>query len=307
MKRSTLRIGALLVAVNCIVLRASSAAESPAQDQAIQQTAKAFVEAFDSGNAPAVAALWTDEGEYIVGETTVKGRPAIQQLYEEFFRAHPGSKMEVSIDSIRTLAPTVAIEQGTASVTSSSDGAPSASAYTAVHVKQGDKWLMASVRESPTPLPSARQGLQELAWLVGSWAAWGDAAKVEVTYDWIANKNFLRSETTVTSNEGPASGGTQIIGKDPLSGQIVSWFFNADGGHGYGVWSHDGSRWLIRTQGAAADGAPTTATNVLYHADDNVLSWQSVDRTAGDQPLPNTKEIVIERVSGAHQETNNSK
>jgi hypothetical protein len=90
----------------------------------------------------------------------------------------------------------------------------------------------------------------------------------------------------------------QIIGKDPLTGRIVSWFFNADGGHGYGVWSRDGSHWLIQTEGVAADGAPTTATNVLYHADDKVLSWQSVDRTTGNHSLPNTKEIVIERVSG---------
>ena len=97
-----------------------------------------------------------------------------------------------------------------------------------------------------------------------------------------------------------APGGMQIIGKDPLTGRIVSWFFNADGGHGYGVWTKDGARWLIRTQGATADGAPTTAINVLYHADDNVLSWQSVNRTVGDQSLPNTKEIVIERVSGGN-------
>ena len=157
---------------------------------------------------------------------------------------------------------------------------------------------MASVRESDTPHSLPGQRLQDLGWLVGSWAAWGDAAKVEVTYDWIANKNFLRGETIVNANEGATSGGMQIIGQDPLTGQIASWFFNADGGHGYGVWSQDGSRWLIHTQGTTADGAPTTATNVLYHPDDTVLSWQSVNRTVGDQSLPNTQEIVIERVSG---------
>ena len=103
MKRSTLRIGAVLIAANGIVLQASRAAEPSAEDNAIRQSARAFAEAFDSGNAAAVAALWTDDGEYIVGQTTVKGRPTIERLYAEFFRAHPGARMEVRVDSIRTL------------------------------------------------------------------------------------------------------------------------------------------------------------------------------------------------------------
>jgi uncharacterized protein (TIGR02246 family) len=296
MKRPTLKIGAVLIAANGIVLQVTGAAESMAEDNAIQQSARAFVDAFDSGNAAAVANLWTDDGEYIVGETTVKGRPAIQRLYEEFFRAHPGSRMEVRIDSIRTLAPTVAIEHGTASVHDSPNGPPSASSYTAVHVKQGDKWLMASVRESETTLSPTGQNLQELAWLVGTWAAEGDAVKIGVMYDWIANNNFLRGETIINTNAGSTSGGLQIIGRDPLTGRLVSWFFNADGGHGYGVWTRDGSTWLIQTEGAAANGVPTSATNVLYHPDEHVASWQSMNRTLGDAMLPDAKEIVIERV-----------
>src|SRR5262245_788892 len=81
-------------------------ARSPEQT-AIEETARAFVQAFDAGNAQAVAALWTDDGEYIVGQRTVKGRPAIQQLYDSFFKANPGSKMEVKIDSVRVLVPNV--------------------------------------------------------------------------------------------------------------------------------------------------------------------------------------------------------
>ncbi len=274
-----------------------AAAPSPEQN-AIQETARAFVQAFDAGQAEAVAALWAEDGEYISGQRTVKGRPAIQRLYEEFFKAHPGSKMEIKIDSIRILVPTVAIEQGTASVFNSPNGPPSASAYTAVHVKQNGKWRMASVRDSELPPSKSEVDLKQLAWLVGDWAASGDAAKVEVSYDWIANGNFIRGQTKVHAVEGGNAmpGRLEIIGRDPLNGQFVSWFFNVDGGHGMGVWSKDGDRWLIRTQGMTADGASTTATNILYHADDNVLSWESVNRMLGDERLPNTKEIVIERM-----------
>jgi hypothetical protein len=118
-----------------------------------------------------------------------------------------------------------------------------------------------------------------------------------MSYEWMANKHFLKGQTTVTTKEGSSSGGTQIIGKDPQSGRLVSWFFNADGGHGVGEWSREGQRWIINTEGTSAEGAPTSATNVLYHADDNVASWQSVNRAIGDMQLPNTKEVVMERVS----------
>jgi hypothetical protein len=190
----------------------------------------------------------------------------------------------------------VAIEQGTASVTDSPNGPPTTSAYSAVHVKQKDgKWLMASVSESEMPT-LLKQDLNELAWLIGEWAAQGDSAKVNVVYEWIANENFIRAETKVHTKEGTETiGGTQIIGRNPFTGQIVSWFFNADGGHGFGAWAKDGNRWLVQSQGATADGVPSTAVNVLYHADDNVISWQSVNRTLGNQPLPDTKEIVFER------------
>lgn len=95
---------------------------------------------------------------------------------------------------------------------------------------------------------------------------------------------------------GDMPGGTQIIGRDPVTGQIVSWFFSADGGYGTGMWQKDGSRWLIQTRGITADGTPTAATNMLYRADKDVASWQSFNRLRGDTPLPDVKEVVIERV-----------
>ncbi len=299
MRKQFLTCFAVLLIGNCL-LQSAGAAESTAAENAIRHSADEFKEAFDNGNAEAVAALWTPDGDYTIGHETVKGREAIARLYGDFFRTHAGAKMDVKIESIRVLAPTVAIEQGTASTTEGPGGVRSESAYTAVHVKQGDKWFMASVRESEMPSVTIAADLNDIAWLVGAWAANGDAAKVEMNYEWMANKHFLKGQTTVTTHDGSTSGGTQIVGKDPQSGRLVSWFFNADGGHGYGEWSQEGSRWIINTQGMSADGAPTSATNILYHADDNVASWQSVNRAIGDMQLPNTKEVVFERVSGGN-------
>jgi hypothetical protein len=151
--------------------------------------------------------------------------------------------------------------------------------------------------------------MSELAWLIGEWTEEGDASKVDVVYKWIANKHFIRAETKVHADESaeknngsPESvGGTQIIGRDPFTGQIVSWSFSADGGHGFGIWTKDGKRWLIHSEGATVDGVPSVAVNVLYRADDNVISWQSVDRTLDGQPLPDTKEVVLDRKTTSDQ------
>jgi uncharacterized protein (TIGR02246 family) len=99
----------------------ASAAEPSAEEKAVRQTAKAFTDAFNKGDAKAVAALWASDGDYSIGRVTVKGRDTIQKLYEEFFKAHPGSKMDVEVDSVRVYSPTVAVERGTASVTGSLD------------------------------------------------------------------------------------------------------------------------------------------------------------------------------------------
>ena len=277
---------------------AALATETTAAEDAVRRSAQEFVAAFDAGNAEAIAAQWTPDGEYTIGLESLKGREAIARAYGEFLRAHPGAKMNVKVESVRVLAPTVAIEQGTASTTQGPGGTRSESAYTAIHVKQpNNKWLMASVRESEMPAVTGTAELNDIAWLVGAWAANGDASKLQMNYEWMADKHFLKGQTTITTPEGSKSGGTQIIGKDPQSGRLVSWFFNADGGHGRGEWSQVGSRWIINTEGMSADGAPTSATNILYHADGNVCSWQSINRSIGETRLPNAKEVVIERVS----------
>lgn len=275
---------------------AAGVGEASAENAAIRKTADAFVNAFNQGDAKAVAGLWTEDADYTVGTVAVKGRPAISKLYEVYFREHPGAKMEIKIESIRMLAPTVAIEQGTASVSGSPHGPSSASNYTAVHVKQGDKWLMASVREAEIPTIPTTKPLKELEWLVGTWVAQGDTNGLEMKFDWFADQHFLRGETLVREKSGASPGGMQVIGRDPLTGQIVSWYFSADGGQGYGAWLRQDRRWMIDTEGASSDGARTSATNVLYRADDNVLSWQSVNRVREDMRLPDTKEIVFERV-----------
>jgi uncharacterized protein (TIGR02246 family) len=296
MKRSYLLVATVFL-VSFAFCRFGFTAENPGAEDAIRKLAKDFTDAYDRGDANAIAAQWTKDGQYSVGKDTIKGRDTIAKLYAEFFKAHSGSKMTVKINSIQVLAPTVAIEKGTAAVSESKNGPPSSSDYTAIHVKQPDgKWLMVSVSDSESPTLEFEKDLKEVEWMVGDWKAVSAEAKISFSCQWMANKNFLRLEIKTIGDTGKYPSGLQVIGRNPQTGEIVSWFFGANGGFGTGVWHRDDKRWYIQTEGVAADGTPTTAVNILYKADENDVSWQSTRRFLGDVALPDVKEMAIERV-----------
>src|SRR5262245_59328423 len=69
---------------------------------AILRRASLFAVAFNKGDARAIASLWTDNGESrdAAGRTFV-GRTMIEKVYNAFFKANPGEKIEVLVKSIR--------------------------------------------------------------------------------------------------------------------------------------------------------------------------------------------------------------
>ncbi len=162
----------------------SKDAASP--DAAIRASAEAFVKAFNRGDAKAVAALWTANGTMADDRGEIlRGRKAIEDQYAAFFKAYPGAKMEVSVKSIDFPAPSMAVEDGTAQVVVRQAVPPVASRYTAVHVQEDGKWLMASVRETTIPLSSNFSRLAELGWLIGTWETKRDGTIVRATFRWI--------------------------------------------------------------------------------------------------------------------------
>jgi uncharacterized protein (TIGR02246 family) len=123
------------VAVACTITWANSparAADADAQQiAAITNTAKAFVDAFHKGDAKAVAAFWTLDGDYVDEHGRVlKGRKAIEDSFAEFFAAHKGLKVRIDIASLRFPTPDLAIEDGTSAVLAPDGSAPSRARYT---------------------------------------------------------------------------------------------------------------------------------------------------------------------------------
>ena len=123
--------------------------------QSLRASAEAFADAFNRHDAAALAAMWTPDGEYTSEEgARFEGRDAIRRQYEEFFAANDDIKMRVAVESIRLLSPTTAIEEGRTTLVPMPPGAPGASQYTALHVKQDGRWLLASVRDTRVEIPS---------------------------------------------------------------------------------------------------------------------------------------------------------
>src|SRR6187399_368166 len=138
----------------------------------IQQSAAAFREAFNRGDAKAVAALWTKDGEFIDADgQRFEGRAAIEKQYSAFFAAHPAAKITLFVDAIRPLSDSAAIEDGHSSVEDAASGQAGFARYTVVHVKSDGNWSMSSVRETPAQAQTHAGHLQDIDWLIGSWTA----------------------------------------------------------------------------------------------------------------------------------------
>ena len=268
-------------------------------EAAIRASAVAFAKAFDRGDAKALAAMWTAYGSVADDEGEIlKGRTAIEDKYAGFFKAYPGAKIVIAVKSVEFPATAIAIEDGITQISVEHAGPPVASRYTAFHVLVDGKWLMASVRESRIEIPSNYSKIERLGWLVGTWKTQRDGTTVNTTIRWIANKSFLQRDYTIRKDAVVTSSGTQIIGWDPKTGQVRSWSFDSSGGHGTGLWSTTPQGWQIESSGTLPDGTPTASRDLLIRVpgEDNVLGWRSVQRKAGQVALPDTPEVVLDRV-----------
>ena len=112
---------------------------------------------------------------------------------------------------------------------------------------------------------------------------------------WIANKSLVERAYTITNHDGTTSTGLQLIGWNAQGEHVQSWNFSADGGHAIGVWTPRDGGWEAEVRGTTGAGISTTATNHLRRLDDNAYVWQSINRTAGGQPLPDSAEVVLRR------------
>jgi uncharacterized protein (TIGR02246 family) len=305
MKRAPLWIVAPLALAAGLGARPALAAEpidKAKEEAALQKNAEAFVEAFNKGDAKALAAFFTEEGDMIDQEGhQIKGRKAIEETYTKFFNSAKGAKLFITITSVRVARPDLALEDGVTEVRFP-DGPPSAARYTVIHVKQEGKWLLESVREAIAVPPNNTENLEGMAFLIGDWTEDVDkGGSAKASYKWDESQMFIINTFDVTLKEVSVASGKQVIGWDPAEKKPRAWTFLFNGGFAESVWTPDGdNKWKVAVAGTQRDGTKVTATNVITKIDDDHFSFQFINRVINGKAMPDEAGNVVKmkRVKG---------
>ncbi len=283
-------------------IQQGSQAAAGADEVAIRASATAFAKSFNAGDAKSIAAQWTEDGDYVneQGQRYV-GRAAIQQEYEAFFSQYPGVQIQIKVDSVKVLSPTTAIQEGTTTLGTVDAPSPVSSSYLAIYVKQNNQWMIASARDVRVEIASTFDNVADFEKFIGSWSCENGSTRVATTCRWIADKKYIERKFSVTENGAVTQTGVQIIGWNPTEQQISSWLFDSTGGHDFAIWTPRKNGWETSSTGYTTDGTPTSASNILTHVDDNSMTWKSIHRMLGDQPLADTGELVLKRDTETRQ------
>src|ERR1700722_3371221 len=93
---------ALAVGLSARPAQAADSDDNAADAAAMKKNAEAFTAAFDKGDAKAVAAFWTPNGDY-VDETGrhMRGREEIEKAFTEFFSENKCLKVQIPTESLR--------------------------------------------------------------------------------------------------------------------------------------------------------------------------------------------------------------
>src|SRR5580765_6750929 len=220
----------------------AAAPQTDADRDAILKSAQNFADAYNKGDAKAIAAMWTENGECRdASGRTLLGRGAIEKAFADAIKANTGSKMEVLVRTIRFPAKDMAVEEGMLRQSRNTKDLPVTTAYVAVHIREGGQWRIALSSEGG----AGQDRLEDLDWLIGEWTTKVKDDSVKLTFAHDPKKPFLTATFTRTPpGKEPVSGNIRIA-LDPETGQIRSWGFDDDGGHSQSLWVCDGKSWVL--------------------------------------------------------------
>jgi ketosteroid isomerase-like protein len=151
MKRAMMSIFGLVLGVFLIVPASGQNA-----DEAVQLAKKLTEEGaatFNKANAKAMAAYYTDDAKVFlqskndsgISVKEYNGREEIEELYADLFK-NPGTiQSKNTVEYAKLLAPDILVIAGTFEP-NTQDAKSLKVPFYQVRIKQGDKWLMSSVR-----------------------------------------------------------------------------------------------------------------------------------------------------------------
>ncbi|QVL31818.1 SgcJ/EcaC family oxidoreductase [Telmatocola sphagniphila] len=267
-------------------------------EKEVRQAVVDLVNAFNEGDAKKVAASFAVNAEYIDDDTTrIEGRAEIEKMYKKFFDENKGAKVQITLQGVRKITDTVALEDGEAVVTVVDKATQSTQGFALVMSKFDGKWLIASFREFPqtqNPVPPSER-LASLDWLLGDWIDEGADSVVTFSTKWSKDKNYLLRDYTVKYKGKESLTGWQRIGVDPLTGQIKGWSFDSDSGNGETIWTKHGDEWIVKATGVTSDGDYASATHLIKIINKDRVQWKVMHRIVGDQLEPDSEMYLVRK------------
>jgi uncharacterized protein (TIGR02246 family) len=263
--------------------------------RAITDLLASFVKAYNAKDAKALGALFTSDAEIQdeVGEVT-RGRDAIVVRFTGIFKESGGDKLAVDTDSLRFLGTDIAIEGGTASLSTGADTPPHTNRYSVIYARQGGRWLHALIRDEP-PENDPHEQLEQLEWMLGEWVNESDDGIINTHCKWSDDGNFLLREFDVKVEGRIALRGTQRIGWDGQRKQFRTWVFDDRGGFAEGLVSRDGDRWIVNSSGVRSDGRSVSTTTAFTALGKDRILWETLERSVGGEAVPGTDQFYLVR------------
>jgi len=275
----------------------TTAAAPAAIVEAIRAAAKAHREAVSKGDAAAIRAAWTADGDIVDGWGTRFEARAEGVLTGNAGKG-PRPEFQVGETRLRLIAPDVALEDGSVDVTLPGMNTPIEGWFSAIWVRQGDAWKLAALRESERPVAADESMLADLDWMVGDWSLVAEgaepkAAAADMTVRWDAGRTFLIREARIpdlSTGEDPPQmiDVHQRIGWDPTVRRIRSWSFSSDGSRGEATWFRDGDSWVALLTTVLPDGRQRTAVHIYSYDGRERCVWRTLpeglDEDAGLPP-----------------------
>jgi len=286
--------------------QAVEAAGSPADVTAIRTAAATYREALAKGDAAAIKAAWTADGDIVDGwGNRLEAQAAAGPVPAA---AGPRPEFHLSETQLRFITADVAVEDGTVDVVLPGMKTPIEGWFSALWVRRGDGWKLAGVRESERPVVADADMLADLEWMVGEWVlqidgAESQAAAMEMSVRWDAGQSFLIREARVPILSS-SDGGTdmvevhQRIGWDPLVRRIRSWSFSSDGSRSEATWFRDGESWVAERTAVMPNGRQETAVNIYSYDGQDRCIWRTLPEAMESDDGRPTHAIWVRKPKG---------
>lgn len=291
-------LAVVFTATACAVGTAGeTAAERSPMETAVFTDAESTVKAFNAADAKALASAFLETGELVDEDGNVyAGREAITDLFTRFFGKFPQASLEMEVTGSRSIGEGLAVEEGVRRITVDAGSVAAQVRYIALRMRQGDRWPIVSYREfADDPLPTPREMLAAVEWLVGDWVDESEEGRTTISYRWSEDGNFIVGEYNLTIGGRSAGKSTQRIGWDPVEGELRSWTFDSDGGFSEGEWAATDEGWIVKSEATMPDGTTGSATVTIARKDADHFAVESTDRIVGGAEEPDFKLVVARR------------